>query len=523
MRVSRLPSAVSARLLPLPPPPRRLLWSASRSALSSGSRIAQCGTSRIAHRAGVRHLSTNNPSEPILPPQEVVLPDAIARVPKWGSSQFYAATQRWEAGRAARVAAFGSGKQWKTLSLAEAQEQYCVRRRDLDSVPFVSKYNVHGLHRITRFYHLSDVQDASLRRWGTLEALEEALAARRAKRERRVARRAPPVLLFLRPVRRRKGQVVVGRRAVQAAMLGNLGVAGAKLSAWATTGSAALLAEAIHSLADLGNQILLAYGLQQSLRAADDTRPYGYGLEQYVWTMVSGVSMFILGAGATVSHGFHALYHGALGVGAGRARRARRRRPPEGYTLSVAWAEVKAEAAKLGMSAADYLRHGPDPLNPAVLLEDSVAVVGVGVAAAGIGLTALTGNPAFDAAGSIAVGGMLGCVAVFIIHRARAGLGQAVPLRTAGVVRLLESDELVLSVQDVKSVMVGPQTARFKAELIFNPQLLTSRYLAAHDNLSAITASCQAVKTEAEARQIFERYGVFFLATLSVEIAGWST
>ncbi len=113
---------------------------------------------------------------------------------------------------------------------------------------------------------------------------------------------------------------------------------------------------------------------------------------------------------------------------------------------------------------------------------------------------------------------MLGCVAVFIIHRARAGLGQAVPLRTAGVVRLLESDELVLSVQDVKSVMVGPQTARFKAELIFNPQLLTSRYLAAHDNLSAITASCQAVKTEAEARQIFERYGVFFLATLSVEI-----
>ena len=63
-----------------------------------------------------------------------------------------------------------------------------------------------------------------------------------------------------------------------------------------------------------------------------------------------------------------------------------------------------------------------------------------------------------------------------------------------------------------------PQTARFKAELIFNPQLLTSRYLAAYDNLSAITASCQAVKTEAEARQIFERYGVFFLATLSVEI-----
>ena len=95
----RLSPAVSAARLPLPPPPRRLLWSASRSALSGGSRIAHCATSRIAHYAGVRHVSTtNNPSEPILPPQEVVLPDAIARVPKWGSSQFYAATQRWEAG-----------------------------------------------------------------------------------------------------------------------------------------------------------------------------------------------------------------------------------------------------------------------------------------------------------------------------------------------------------------------------------------------------------------------------------------
>ena len=76
------------------------------------------------------------------------------------------------------------------------------------------------------------------------------------------------------------------------------------------------------------------------------------------------------------------------------------------------------------------LIEGPDPLNPAVLLEDSVAVIGVGVAAGAIGLTHITGNPAYDAVGSIAVGSMMGAVAIFIINRNRLFLGGAVPRRS---------------------------------------------------------------------------------------------
>ncbi len=163
----------------------------------------------------------------------------------------------------------------------------------------------------------------------------------------------------------------------------------------------------------------------------------------------------------------------------------------ESYTLSVAWNEIRAEAKKLGFSPWEYLTKGPDPLNPAVFLEDSVAVVGVGIAAACIGMTHVTGDPMYDALGSIAVGGMLGAVAVFIINRNRQLLGQTVPSRTeqarsardrpeinpkragcsthrtrlsaqfrlisAQVIRMLQTDEMVLSVQDVKSVMVGPQ------------------------------------------------------------------
>lgn len=325
--------------------------------------------------------------------------------------------------------------------------------------------------------------------------------------------------MLLRPVRTRKGKVVVGSRAIGAAIIGNAGVTCAKLLGWGATGSAALLSEAFHSLADLGNQVMLGIGLQQSLRQADPLRPYGYGFEQYVWAMISGVSTFILGAGASVYHGVNLLMHpteleslptafavlGAAGI-------------LESYTLSVAWSEMKGEANKLGMSPWRYITEGPDPLNPAVLLEDSVAVIGVGVAAGAIGLTHITGNPAYDAIGSITVGTMMGAVALFIINRNRTFLGGTVPRRANEVVAMLLQDEMVLSVQDVKSVMVGPAEARFKAEIHFNPQLLSEKYLSAHNNLEEACKSCQAVSSEQDAKLIFERYSSFLLATLSMEV-----
>jgi len=190
----------------------------------------------------------------------------------------------------------------------------------------------------------------------------------------------------------------------------------------------------------------------------------------------------------------------------------------EAYTLSLAWSETKAEALKVGMSPVQYLRDSPDPLNPAVLLEDSVAVIGVGVAGTAIALTELTGNPAYDACGSIAVGTMMGAVALFIINRNRRFLGGSVPARTQEVVRMLQADDMVVSVQDVKSIQISPSTARFKAEIHFNPQLLSDKYLSAHDNLAEVYKSCRAVHSEAHAKVLFERYSAFLLATLSIEV-----
>jgi len=254
---------------------------------------------------------------------------------------------------------FGHSKQWKTLSSHEAYEQYNLRKRDLAGLPFVAKYNVYGAPRHTRFYVVFDVQDAALRKWGSAQLLEAALQERRAKRDRRMARRQPPVLMLLRPVRQRAGHINVGSRAVFAAIVGNSGVAGIKFAGWICTGSASLLSESIHSAADLGNQVLLAVGLQQSLRVADEQRPYGYGFEIYVWAMISGVSTFILGAGASVYHGVSCLLAPheidslptALGVllAAGVL---------EGYTLSVAWHEMQAEARKAEMTPLQYLSRG---------------------------------------------------------------------------------------------------------------------------------------------------------------------
>ncbi|EOD23627.1 hypothetical protein EMIHUDRAFT_239339 [Emiliania huxleyi CCMP1516] len=177
---------------------------------------------------------------------------------------------------------------------------------------------------------------------------------------------------------------------------------------------------------------------------------------------------------------------------------------------------------------------GTDPLNPAVLLEDSVAVVGVGIAAAGVGVSLVTAtrpsNPVYDAAGSIAVGGLMGAVAIFIINRSQTSsagrrlvrLPPTLPrpfLHRNRTFLGQSADEMVLTVQDVKSVLVGPQSARFKAEIHFNPQLLSDKYLAAHNNLREVHKTCRAVETEEDAKRLFERSAVFLLATLSIEAA----
>lgn len=229
-------------------------------------------------------------------------------------------------------------------------------------------------------------------------------------------------------------------------------------------------------------QLLLFIGLERSQREADQKHPYGYANEQFVWSLMSGVGIFFLGCGVTSYHGIQALMHPEplhnLGVGLGTLALAGLL---DGYSMLVALHEIRREAAKSGMRTWHYIRYAPDPLNVGVFLEDSAAVAGIGVAISAMALSVATGDPRWDAAGSLVISGMLGGVAWMIVQKNREVLiGQAIaPKRTHEVQSLLRADPAVLSLHDVKSVMVSPGVARFKAEVHFNAVAIADRYLGA--------------------------------------------
>ena len=174
--------------------------------------------------------------------------------------------------------------------------------------------------------------------------------------------------------------------AVYSAIGGNTVVTIAKASAFAMTGSAAMLSEAIHSFADVSNQCLLAFGIKKSEKTADGQHPYGYARDRYIWTLISAVGIFFIGCGVTVYHGVHTLmepqaisdYKVAFAVLLFAFI-------VEGLVLWYAVKAIGKEAKSMDLSLIEYVKAGTDPTGTAVLLEDSAAMLGVVIASIGIG------------------------------------------------------------------------------------------------------------------------------------------
>ncbi|MDF1565815.1 MAG: cation diffusion facilitator family transporter [Deltaproteobacteria bacterium] len=257
--------------------------------------------------------------------------------------------------------------------------------------------------------------------------------------------------------------------AVLAAVIGNGILIGVKGAAFLLSGSGAMLSEAIHSVADTTNQLLLYLGVRRSARGADEQFPYGYGAERYLFALISAVGIFILGAGVTVYHGVHSLLvppeltvswiDYAVLAAAGLI---------EGFVLLRAAREVAA--GKGSQSFLEYLKSATDPTVLAVLFEDSVAVAGVVVAGSGIALSAATGSPIYDSVGSIVIGLLLAAVAVWLGLKNRdLILGRSIPphLREQAVA-LIMSQPSVVRVQDVKTLVIGADRFKFKAEVDFD-------------------------------------------------------
>jgi zinc transporter 9 len=286
------------------------------------------------------------------------------------------------------------------------------------------------------------------------------------------------------------------RKAVIVALGANTFVTAIKFVAFLLSGSGAMLSEAIHSAADTGNQVLLFIGLKRASRQRDDEFHYGYGGERFVFGLLSASGIFFVGCGVTVYHGVETLLHphmpsisavtfGVLGLSL----------LIEGGALVFAFRTLTRHRGS--MSVVRFIREKADPAALAILLEDSAAVFGLLLAAAGIGLSYLTQNPLWDSIGSIIVGLLLGVVAIVLVLENRELLiGKAVP---EGIedqfMEILRRRPSVRGVHDVKTRQLTPEAYKFKAEVTFDAGYLAGRLDGALPNHATALSGAQREET----------------------------
>lgn len=208
------------------------------------------------------------------------------------------------------------------------------------------------------------------------------------------------------------------KKVVYAALLGNVLVALTKFVAAGLTGSSAMVSEAVHSLVDMGNEILLLYGLHRAAIPPDGLHPLGHGRELYFWSFIVTLLIFGLGAGVSVYEGIsHMMAPAAISnvgvnyVVLGLAFVF------EGVSWTIAMKAFRAAKGTRGYFEA--VRQSKDPAMFMVLFEDSAALIGVLIATAGIAASTALGRPVLDGAASIGIGLLLGVVAMFLAREAK--------------------------------------------------------------------------------------------------------
>jgi cation diffusion facilitator family transporter len=256
---------------------------------------------------------------------------------------------------------------------------------------------------------------------------------------------------------------------VLAALAANTAIAIAKGIAAALTGSAALLAETLHTVADAGNEVFLWIAVHRSGRPADPTHPLGYGPERYYWALLAAVGMFVVGGAVSIWEGIRALIDPpqleAFWVGVAVLVLAL---VLDGSSRVVAIRTLNRQAARLGVTRKQLLRESADPTVTTVYLEDTVDVLGAALALAALVLHKTTGAEWPDAVASLAIGGLLSLVAFRLSSRNRALLAnQAISPRIAERLRtrLLEEPGIA-SVQRMESVYLGPREAMVAADVV---------------------------------------------------------
>jgi cation diffusion facilitator family transporter len=255
---------------------------------------------------------------------------------------------------------------------------------------------------------------------------------------------------------------------VLAALAANTILGIAKGVAAALTGSAALFAETLHTIADAGNEVFLYIAIRRSARDPDPSHPLGYGPERYYWALLAAIGIFVVGGAVSIWEGVNALIHPpeleAFWVGVGVLTLAI---VLDGLSRSVAVHELRGRASRAGVPMGQFLDESADPTVTTVYLEDTVDVLGAALALAALILHKVTGLAIFDAIATLIIGLLLTFVAYRLSGRNRALLtNQAVPARRVEALRAKLLDQPgIVGVGRVEAVYLGPNSVLAAAEV----------------------------------------------------------
>ena len=289
--------------------------------------------------------------------------------------------------------------------------------------------------------------------------------------------------------------------AILAAFLANMGIATAKFVGFLLTGASSLLAESIHSVADSSNQGLLVLGGRQAKQAPDELHQFGHGRVRYFWAFVVAVVLFTLGGVFSIYEGYHkisdphdlespAIAIGILVIAA----------VFEGFALRTAMRHARPQRG--ARSWPRYIRETRSPELPALLLEDSGALLGLLFALTGIVLALITGNPIFDGFGTLAIGALLLCIAFVLAREMRSLLigESAAPELQHQIEAAFAQSSGVRSVIHVLTQHLGPDELLIAAKLEFEPDLTTAELV---DAVNAAEKRVRAAAPELEGARIY--------------------
>ncbi|MDA3021089.1 MAG: cation diffusion facilitator family transporter [Actinomycetota bacterium] len=257
-----------------------------------------------------------------------------------------------------------------------------------------------------------------------------------------------------------------GMKAVIAALLANTGIAISKFIAFFFTGSSSMLSEAIHSVADASNQVLLLVGNKRSRKPADEKHPFGYGRRRYVYGFVVAIVLFLVG-------GLFSLYEGL--------HKWQRPEPLSDWwiavlvlvvaivleTFSFRTALRETNKSRGKKSLARFVRDSRQPELPVILLEDLGALLGLVFALLGVGMAVITGDGRWDAVGAMAVGTLLVVIAIFLAMEMTTMLvGEgALPEEVEAIRAALVATALVERVIHLRTMHVGPDELLVAAKI----------------------------------------------------------